>query len=439
MRARRAALREYVTGAMWILPTLSVLLALVAGSALSQVDISESSRLHFITFQGTADDARTLLIAVTTTMVTVIAVVLGLTVVAFQLSSTQYSPRLLRNFFRDRPNQVVLSMFVATFAYSAAGLYTVGVSGGTRTQEYPRLAVSGALMLTFASLGALVYFTNHLAHSLQIDEIMRVVERRTLAVIRETVPGSDGEADPWPDSAVPLRAERSGYVQAVHPENLLPVAVAHRAQVRLAVRPAVHVVAGTPIAWAWRASDAAPERLPTEPFRAVLQDAIKIGFERTTEQDAALGLRQLVDMASKALSPAVNDPYTAVQAVHHLSVLMCALADRRLGAYIVRDGDASVSVPAHTFTDFLVLSCAQIRRYGSSEPLLDLAVLQLLRTCLTAVGSDPARVAAILEQVRLVLIAAERSVTLAEDLAPVRTAAESLLAVGAEGSQPMGH
>jgi uncharacterized membrane protein len=427
MRARRAALREYFTGAMWILPTLSVLLALILGSALSQVDISPGSRLHVLTFQGTADDARTLLIAVTTTMVTVIALVLGLTVVAFQLSSTQYSPRLLRNFLRDRPNQVVLSMFVATFAYSAAGLYTVGVSGGTRTEEYPRLAVSGALLLTFASLGALVYFTNHLAHSLQIDEIMRVVERRTLAVIAETVPGSDAEAEPWPPWAVPLLAERSGYVQAVHPEAMLPAAVAHAAQVRFAVRPAIHVVAGTPIAWVWRAGTDA-EQVAVEPFRDVLAAAIKIGFERTTEQDAALGLRQLVDVASKALSPAVNDPYTAVQAVHHLSVLMSALGARRLGAYTVREGGASVSVPAHTFGDFLGLSCAQIRRYGSSEPLLDLALLQLLSACLVTVGSDVDRAAAIREQARLVLIAAEQSVTLPEDLAPVRTAAESLLA-----------
>ncbi|MEP6526801.1 MAG: DUF2254 domain-containing protein [Nocardioidaceae bacterium] len=437
MRARRAALREYFTGAMWILPTLSVLLALILGSALSQVDISPGSRLHVLTFQGTADDARTLLIAVTTTMVTVIALVLGLTVVAFQLSSTQYSPRLLRNFLRDRPNQVVLSMFVATFAYSAAGLYTVGVSGGTRTEEYPRLAVSGALLLTFASLGALVYFTNHLAHSLQIDEIMRVVERRTLAVIGETVPGNDAEAEAWPPWAAPLLAERSGYVQAVHPEAMLPAAVAHAAQVRFAVRPAIHVVAGTPIAWVWRASGDA-EQLAIEPFRDVLGDAIKIGFERTTEQDAALGLRQLVDVASKALSPAVNDPYTAVQAVHHLSVLMSALGGRRLGAYAVRQGGASVSVPAHTFADFLVLSCAQIRRYGSSEPLLDLALLQLLSACLVTVGSDTERAAAIHEQARLVLTAAERSVTMPEDLAPVRTAAESLLAQRT-GAHRMGH
>jgi uncharacterized membrane protein len=141
---RRDALSEYVRGSLWVLPTLSVLGALVAGSLLSLVDLGTSSPLAF---QGTPDDARTLLIGITGTMITVIALLLGLTVVALQLSSTQFSPRLLRNFLRDRPNQVVLSVFVATFAYSAAGLYTVGVSGGSRTTEYPRLAVTGAIVL----------------------------------------------------------------------------------------------------------------------------------------------------------------------------------------------------------------------------------------------------------------------------------------------------
>jgi predicted membrane protein DUF2254/transposase IS116/IS110/IS902 family protein len=139
---RRDALSEYVRGSLWVLPTLSVLVALAAGSLLSEVSIGPHSPLAF---QGTSDDARTMLIGIAGTMVTVIALLLGLTVVALQLSSTQYSPRLLRNFLRDRPNQIVLSVFVATFAYSAAGLYTVGVSGGNRTGAFPRLAVSGAL------------------------------------------------------------------------------------------------------------------------------------------------------------------------------------------------------------------------------------------------------------------------------------------------------
>ena len=176
----RDALREYVRGSLWVLPTLSVLAALAAGTLLSSVSIGPRSPLAF---QGTPDDARTLLLGITGTMVTVIALLLGLTVVALQLSSTRFSPRLLRSFLRDRPNQVVLSAFVATFAYSAAGLYTVGVSGGNRTAAFPRLAVSGAIVLLFISLGLLVFFADHFVHSIQVDAIMNGVQRTTLAVI----------------------------------------------------------------------------------------------------------------------------------------------------------------------------------------------------------------------------------------------------------------
>src|SRR5947208_16900189 len=168
---RRDALSEYVRGSLWVLPTVSVLAALAAGSLLSLVGIGPRSPLAF---QGTSDDARALLIGIAGTMVTVIALLLGLAVVALQLSSTQFSPRLLRNFLRDRPNQIVLSVFVASFAYSAAGLYTVGVSGGSRTAAFPRLAVSGALVLLFVRLGLLVFLADHLVHPLQVDAMRRI-------------------------------------------------------------------------------------------------------------------------------------------------------------------------------------------------------------------------------------------------------------------------
>src|SRR6478609_2780484 len=167
----RDAIREYATGSLWVLPGMSAVLALLVGFGVSHIDVSPDSPLAPLAFQGTADDARTLLSNITSSVITVIALVLGLTVVALQLSSTQFSPRLLRNFLRDRPNQIVLSVFVATFVYAAAGLYTVGLAVGTRTEDFPRLAVSGALMLMFASLAMVVYFADHLAHSIQVDAI----------------------------------------------------------------------------------------------------------------------------------------------------------------------------------------------------------------------------------------------------------------------------
>ncbi len=434
----RGSLREYVRGSLWVLPTLSVLVALAAGALLSSVSIGPRSPLAF---QGTPDDARTLLLGITGTMITVIALLLGLTVVALQLSSTQFSPRLLRNFLRDRPNQVVLSAFVATFAYSAAGLYTVGVSGGNRTAAFPRLAVSGAIVLLFVSLGLLVFFADHLVHSIQVDAIMDTVQCSTLAVIRGGLLAGGQEAPGVPAWAVPVTSRRSGYVQAVRPGVLLSQAARYGVCLRLRPRVGEHVVAGTTLAWIWRASPGDPARDPRA-FWRVLAAGVRIGFERTLEQDAAFGIRQLVDVACKALSPAVNDPYTAVQAIDHLSVIFCALARRPLGNHVARDGSgAAVIVPGRRFPEYLAVMCGLIRRYGAREPTVAHALLRLLSDCAAVAADDPGRCAAIEEQARIIVSDAEREVAQPADLDFTHAEAESVLQAVARhrpGSHPPG-
>jgi uncharacterized membrane protein len=221
---RLRALKEYVGGALWVLPAIAALLALAAGFGISRIEIRPGSGLDRLAFQGTADDARVLLISVSSTVVTVIALVLGLTVVALQLSSTQFSPRILRNFLRDRATQVVLSVFLATFVYSAAGLFTVGLEAGARTEVHRRLAVSGAIVLLFLSLGMVVYFADHLAHSIQIDAINRRVKRNTRRAIAQDETATVVEVEPpTPEWAVPLVGRKSGSIQTIYPELLLPL------------------------------------------------------------------------------------------------------------------------------------------------------------------------------------------------------------------------
>lgn len=420
---RRDALREYSRSSLWLLPTVSAVVSVALGALLAQVDVGPRSPLAF---QGTADDARSLLIAVASTMVTVIALLLGLAVVALQLSSTQFSPRLLRNFLRDRPNQIVLSVFVGTFAYSAAGLFNVGISGGERVTEYPRLAVTMAMGLLFLSLGLLVYFADHLAHSIQVDHIMRVVERSTLPVIRG-LSGRDMHAPPVPAEAVAVPARYSGYVQMVHVEQLLAEAAAHGVNVQLRPRVGDHIAEGTTLAWIWSAPSGIAA-ISAREFAELLDSAVRVGFERTLEQDPGLGLRQLVDAACKALSPGINDPYTAIQAIEHLSVLFSALAPRPVGDLVARDpqGRVSVTIPSRTFPEHLGLGVGLIRRYGASEPTVIAALLRLLVTVLTATTGDPARWAAIEKEGTLLVSAAEAAVREPADLAAVYTEAEAL-------------
>ena len=440
LSGRRRVLWDYVGGALWVLPTLSVVVFLLAGAVLSRVDVDEGSPLSRLAFQGTAEDARSLLIVVSSTMITVTGLVFALTIVALQIASGQYSPRLLRNFMRDRGTQLVLSIFVGAFAYSTAGLYTVGVQGAGQEAFVPRLAVSGSLALAVASVGVLIYFIHHLARSIQIDSIMKQVEREALSVIAEVYPRQLRDREPEelcpspPPEAVGLPSARSGYVQAVHPEPLVRAAVDHDLMIVLAKQVGDHVVAGTPIAWAWSRS---PGRPPpgADAVDGPVAEGVQVGFERTMVQDVGFGIRRLVDIANKALSPAINDPYTGVQAVHHLSVLLCALARLRLGDWMIRDGDGELraAVPRPTFPDYLRLGTAQIRRFGAAEPGLTRALIVLLRDAGASSATEDRR-RACAHHIRLVLDDARRATAQPADVEAV--AAEAATALRAVGEDP---
>jgi uncharacterized membrane protein len=426
---------EYARASLWVLPGASLIAALVLGALLSRVQVSTHSSLHHLLFQGTEDDARNLLIGIMGAVITIIALVLGLTLVALQLSSTQYSPRVLRNFLRDRSNQVFLSVIVATFAYSAGGLYTVVASPSGPTTPYPQLAVTVAIVLLFVSLAALIFFLDHLAHSIQIDRLMGGIEHATIQVIKQEPPGVGPRAGPGPAPAPPvwavtIPARRHGYVQTVHPERLLPLAEQLEVTVLIAPLVGEHIVAGRPIAYAWRTS---LEQPPPDPaaLAGPIQDAVVIGYQRTLQQDVRFGMRQLVDIALRALSPAVNDPYTAIQAIHRLTVLLCALVPLPLGDFqITGSTDASrVIVHAPAFADYAELACSLIRRYGAAEPTVSAALLIMLCDA-QALVSDPNRIQVLASHARLVLSDAEHLTQQPADLLQVRDQAALLLADG---------
>ena len=430
---------DHIRSALWVLPTVSVVIFLVAGAVVSRVSISDDSPLRWLAFQGTPDDARQLLVVVSSTMLRVTGLVFALTIIALQIASGQYSPRLLRNFMRDRGTQFVLSIFVGAFAYSTAGLHTVGVQNPDEAAFMPRLAVSGSLGLALASLGVLIFFIHHLSHSIQIDTIMSMVVRETMQVIDDLYPDQLGypeseERCPDPPAwAVILPSDHSGYIQGVAPAALVQAATRHDLVIRLVRMVGDHVVAGTPIAWAWhRSADHAP---PEPGLQKAIRNSVNVGFERTMLQDVSFGIRRLVDIGNKALSPAVNDPYTASQAVHHLSVILCTLARRRLGDRLCRDehGTVRVAMPFPEFANYLQLGTAQIRRFGAKEPAVARSLIQLLKNVGSSTTSEDRRKVSAWH-LRLVLEDAKRETAQSADVENVLAdGAAALSALGADG------
>jgi uncharacterized membrane protein len=410
--SRRSVVREYLHGAYWVLPSLGIVIGLGAGALLSMIPVKDGSLIDKVMFQGTAGDARGVLIVVSATMITTTGIVFSLTVLSLQIASSQFSVRLLRTFLRDVPNQVVLAIFVCTFAYATGGLLTVGEHAGGG-EFVPKVAVTGSLALAFVSIGALVYFLHHLVHSIQVDAIMESAQSRTLALVDELFPDLDTPeaahqtAPEPPTGAVPLIAPKSGYLQTVDTDDLadLAVATAHSAQFVTFVGD--YVTAGGILGWCWRRSPA-DHVVDPDVLQRILRH-VHIGFERTLQQDVRFGLRQMVDIALRALSPAINDPYTGVQVVHHVSAVEAVLASRAIRDDIRRDGSGNVLVwlPYPGFATYLHVGCSQIRRYGTREPLVLTALLQLL----SAVAQncvDPSRRATVKTQIDLVVRVAER-------------------------------
>lgn len=424
-------LRDRLAGSLWFIPSLFSLAALTCGAGLSTVRPDPGSPFFALVFQGSAADARTLLATISATIVTVIALMLGLTVVALQMSSTMFSPRLLRHFLRDRPNQIALGVFVATFVYATAGLFTVGVGEGRAADHYPRLAVSGALVWLFASMAMVVYFADHVAHSIQVDAVMRNVERKVLRVmVAESDDGFEAVLPPVPAEHRTVLAASSGYLQAVHPDQLSALARSHGLHIRLRYGVGEHLVAGTPLASVWGQG---MTTVAEATLTAAVNRAARVGFERTLEQDFGFGNRALLDAACKALSPAINDPYTALQALDHLTVIFRAMAARKLGARLVGDDHASMGIPGRTLQDHLVIVCGLLRRYGGGEPTVLRSVLRLLRTC-AEVTVDPARLAAVSREAEMIAQTAQREMGQAEDAERVRSLADELQAfVAARG------
>jgi len=429
VRIRRRVLLDHLRSALWVMPTASVVIFLMAGAVLSHVSIGDNSPLRWLVFQGTPQDARQMLIVVSSTMITVTGLVFALTIIALQIASGQYSPRLLRNFMRDRGTQFVLSVFVGAFAYSTAGLHTVGVQNPDEAAFMPRLAVSGSLGLALASLGVLIYFIHHLSSSIQIDTIMSMIVKETLEVIDNLYPDQLGYLEPeehCPDPpawAITLPSDHSGYIQDVAPEALVQAATRQDLVIRFVRMVGDHVVAGTPIAWAWHRS---ADHAPTEAvLREAIRNSIQVGFERTMLQDVPFGIRRLVDIGNRALSSAINDPYTATQALHHLSVVLCVLARRRLGDRLYRDehGTVRVAMPFPAFAEYLRLGTEQIRRFGAKEPAVARGLVRLLKNVGSSTTSEDRRAAAA-RHIRLVLDDAKREAAQPADL-------EGLLAEGA--------
>lgn len=388
MKSTFASARDNVRAQLWPLPVAGVILAVAAGVSLplvdEHVDATLPSWLDALFFGGDAGAARTLLDAIASSLITVTSLTFSLTVVTLQLASSQFSPRLLRTFTSDIFVQATLAIFLSTFTYALTVLRAVRSGENDGTAFVPRLSVTVAFVLGIVSVLCLVLFLAHLARQIRVETMLRDVHDDANATVRNaTSPLVDArpqvEIPTPPPNALDVNAPSSGFLTSIDEVELLSAAIEANAYLIVDCHPGSSIVEGVPIGVAWSASgglgDDAFDRL-----QGAVREAINVGYERTAAQDVGYGLRQLTDVANKALSPGINDPTTAVHALGHVSAILCQLAGRDLRFIALRDDDDEVRVVLRrpSFAEVLDIAITQPRRYGSSDPQVLERLLRLL-------------------------------------------------------------
>jgi len=410
IRLRLTGLREALESSLWLFPGIGVAVGVVAAFWLGQLG-DLGTGLPFV-FAGSADSARAVLSTIAGSTITVTSLTFSLTVVALQVASGQFTPRLMRTFLSDRGNQTVLAVFLGTFSFALVLLQGVQAESDRITRSIPALGVTAATGLALASVIALVYFFHHLTVQLRVDKVMRQVADSAIEEVRTTFrPAVVDEQPPAmpdvPDDAVTVLAPTSGYLANVALDGLVDAAT--RADLTVRLRPGLGswVVDNTTIAWTWPSGDEPDlhrddlSQLDTldddasdaERARQLVLDNIYITSSRTLDSDASFGVRQLVDIAIRALSPGVNDPTTAVEAVRQTSRVMVVLGAHDLGTIRRVAGNGSVTVPRPDFSEHLRLAVDQVLRYGAQEPAVLRALAIMLRdlaeTCEGSHRLDP--------------------------------------------------
>ncbi len=370
---------------MWLVPAVvgavTVPVALLMGRW-------EAAWVPDLLWHGDLEATRTLLQVVATAVISATTLTFSVTVVALQLASQQYSPRLLREFAHDRVTKIVLTTFSATFVHAISTMTTL-----RDDDPVPRLSATVAFLLGLASLVALLTLIAHLLRSLRVDTMMLTVHEEADQAIASfyqpygaDVP--DGSELSF-DGARLVLAARAGFVQRIRTEHVVEAADRSAARVLVEVRAGDHVVAGTPVAAIHVPGDDAEDVFDLE--RAILA-AVELGYERTADMDVGFAFRQLEDIAVKAMSPSINDPATASHAVGHLSRLLVRLAQCRLGATLHRGArGGAVVVPDRDFRYYLDAATGQLRRLAGREPTVLQALLRMLRDVAVACRDDEQR------------------------------------------------
>lgn len=375
---------ERLRTSYWFVPGGLVILAIIAGQAFLWLDTHFGE--YFIKLFGalaediSADGVRSLLSTVATSVLALAGVSFSGMLVALTLASGQFGSRLLRNFIREPANQLTLGVLLGNFVFCLIVLRSVRVTGAI-----PQISTTAAFLLTLGSLAVFIYFIHNLAISLQADEIVRKVHKELDETIDRFFPNelandaddreAEIEKEQWmrlADGECYIRSKATGYVAAIYTQTIVEQAAAADVRCRVLRKAGQFVNRGMPLI---AVKGSIPEEVEME-----LRKGISVEGKRTAEQDFEYCMRQLVEIALRALSPGINDPYTAINCIDYLGAALAKVAGRQLPEQEFEDenGVERLLTRPVTFESILEEAVFLLRQAGDHKPDISIRLLEAL-------------------------------------------------------------
>lgn len=389
-----------IRDSLWFVPSVMAVVSAILALVLIEVDnrvTYDDIPIDFFLYGGKRDGARSVLSTIASSMVTIAGVTFSITLVALTMASSQFGPRLLRNFIADKGNQMVIGTFIATFIFSLIVLLTI--RGSSEDEFVPKISVVFGFLLAVFSLGVLIYFIHHVTTSIQADYVIRSSFSEFCDVINKYMVNEDKDQPDISKEALlktysnaytyrhPVYFHRSGFVQSIDFEGLCDWAAKNEAVVHTRVYAGDFATIHEPFAWVFHHS--LEEREISENIRRFMV----IGYQRTPNQDPLFSLRQITEVGVRALSPGTNDPHTAVTCIQWMGAALSILSRKQFPALVSRDSTGAVRVikTLITYNDFVNVCFNQVLHFGKTNPFIVSEVLQALKKAMSVAHSQQLR------------------------------------------------
>jgi uncharacterized membrane protein len=368
----------------WFIPMLMAIAAVVLAFVMISLDRAGKAgpieQLGWV-YAGGPDGARAVLSAVAGSLATVTATAFSITIVALQLAASNFGPRLLRNFMQDTGNQVVLGTFIATFIYCLLVLRSI--HGEDYNLFVPQLSVTVGIILAITSIGVLIYFIHHASTIIQASHVIVGVSHDFDQALDRLFPEEIGQdmsesqraigeiPKQFDQEAASIRVNDVGYLQVIDDNELMKLARQYNLLIRLEVRPGQFIVKGNELVKVY------PRERVDRSLADQVRKAFILGKERTEQQDIEFPIDQLVEIALRAISPAVNDPFTAIRCIDRLSASLASLAQREFPSSYRYDKAHNLRVIAQpiTFEKLVDQAFSPIRQYARSDSAVIISLL----------------------------------------------------------------